>query len=353
MPDLHTLIEEKKIIVKNPYFFTNFFHSLAENYMLFNKASNGCILYNLGRDLATRAGMKEGDFQETIFWKREQLIFDRNPYIQKEVDAIKLQQDSTMTVKYERRMGPLEWDPSSFGVQRYTTEAEYATVFGRMAAEEEFQNKLERAIGAFCGATQNVTELNISAGDVSWEAFVDGLAAFGDQYQRIKCWVMHSKHFFQLMKGNINNAQNLFIFGTVKVMHDPIAMAPIIISDNKSLEESGILGLTESAVSILDDGYYKETILEMPGYENIRTLFQAEWNCILGVKGYKYKAEDANKAPPIEKTSDKGMWDKIDDNPKNLAGVIIKVSGGAGPKSGEKPTKTPKPETPATPEAGA
>ena len=333
--DLKTLIEEKKLIVKNPYVFTSFFHSLAENYMLFNKASNGCIVYNIGKDLATQAKMTEGDFQETIFWKRQQMIFDRDPYKQKEVDTIKLQQDSTMTVKYERRLGPLEWDPSSFGVQGYTSEAEYSTVFGRMAAEEEFQNKLERAIGAFTGATQNVPELNISAGEVSWEAFVDGLAAFGDQYQRIKCWVMHSKHFFQLMKGNIKNANNLFIFGTVKVMQDPIAFAPIIISDNKSLEDGGILGLTDGAVSIIDDGYYKDTWLEMPGYENIRTLYQAEWNSILGVKGYKYKAEDANKAPPIDKTSDKAMWEKIDDNPKNMGGVIIKVGGGGGGSKSE------------------
>lgn len=322
---------KSNIIVKNEYFYTSFTETLREQYQLFNAATRGGLVM-LQRNHV-------GDFSDEIFWKWEDgLTSSRNPYDQKDETHKSLSMISDNMVKMGRRIGPIDFQPSSLGwIGR--TKAEHDAARASQVAAQEMRAQLNIAINAYIAAVGGVPELNApTQSELTWQSLLDGASLFGDQYQDILCWVMPSSAIFKLWGNNLQNASHLFQWGGINVMSDPLGK-PIIITDNATLinGDSAILGLTSGAVQIHDTGYFLDDEQMTLGKTNIMSTYQAEFDIEIGVKGFAYNATDATKAPDETKIKDKKNWKKVMTSHKDLAGVLIKVpktAAAASPAAG-------------------
>lgn len=150
---------------------------------------------------------------------------------------------------------------------------------------------------------------------------------FGDAYQEIVAWVMHSKPLFDIYGQNLQNTANLFEFGNVAIRQDAFGRV-FVIADTPSLVAANptryrTLGLTAGAIQIHQQDDFTDNISTLNGDENIKRTYQAEWSYELGVKGFAWDKVNGNKAPNDAALAVATNWDRFATSHKDLAGVML------------------------------
>lgn len=160
------------------------------------------------------------------------------------------------------------------------------------------------------------------------QIFNAGQSLFGDHYQDIVAWVMHSKPLFDIFGQALQNAAQLFTFGTVNVRQDAfgrvfvISDSPALVSATSPVRYSS-LGLVPGAIELHQNNEFTDNISTINGDENILRNYQAEWTYELGIKGFAWDKSNGSKSPNDAALGVATNWDRFATSNKDLAGVLL------------------------------
>lgn len=314
--------------VYQEYLKTRAAETLQQNADVFNAAvNNGIIL---------RTVEKPGDYEYESFFKDiASLVTRRDNTSTSSAAKLSMLQEEFVRVKINRKIGPVDQSRDSFRkvFARYS-EMEFSGILGGQIAVAQQLDMLNTVLLAAGAAIANVSALKhtvASAGTMTTSALIDGLSKMGDRADRIVCWVMHSKVYFDLVKDQLAaNVDGLSVFNVRT--GTPITLnRPVIVTDSPSLVKNIVspdvsdyytLGLvsggalaevTETSDIVIDD---------VTGLEVLMTRLQGEFAYNIGLKGFKYAT--GNGINPNDTIVGTGAtWTKVASDDKSLAGVVI------------------------------
>lgn len=313
------------LAVFSEYVYTAQTEVLRQKIDLFNSASRGAIIL--------RSAAHVGDYSDATLWaKIAGLVRRRNPYGSGAVAHKQLAMLVDTMVKVAAGTPPIDMPPSMFTwIQRNPEEG--GAIVGQQLAGDTLADMLNTAIMAGAAALSGVAAIvsDQSAAVADQTVFNKGQALFGDAYQDIVAWVMHSKPLFDVYAAALANAAQLFTFQNVNVRQDAFGRV-FVISDSPALfnatpnpDQYNTLGLVPGAIRVEQNGDFTDNLSTLNGDENIQRNYQAEWTYELGVKGFAWDKTNGGKAPNDAALAVATNWDRFATSVKDLAGVFIKT----------------------------
>jgi len=295
---------------------------LKQQVDLFNAASRGTIV------LSTKAHV--GDYSDETFWKKiSGLVRRRNPYGSGAVTPKTLEHLVATMVKVAAGTPPISLPPSQFRwIQRNPEEG--GAVVGQQLAKDTMADMLNTALMGTVAALNNTAEILTSQAAIATiSSFNVAQSKFGDSYQDILAWVMHSKPLFDIYGSALANSEALFSFETINVRQDGFGRV-FVVSDSPSLtnpaatpDTFNTLGLVANAVQVDQQNDFDDNMSTTNGDENILRDYQAEWSYELGVKGYAWDKASGAAAPNDAAIAVMTNWDRYATSHKDLAGVLL------------------------------
>ena len=287
---------------------------------ILNSASNGTIRY--GSELT--AGLKK----TTAYFKDFGTIERRDITSDAIQETEKIQRAERSEFKTFWKLKPVAWQWTAFKTADNMSVEDVMFMIGKKFAEKKLEYTVRRAISILAAAIKsNATMVVSSTDNITVAEVLLAKAKFGDAAGKLKALVMHSAAYFTLIAGQIKGevttiGENLMLYGG-----SPATMGiPVIVTDNPELVGAegayDTLFLTDSAVTLNDNGsstYIADTV---PGHENIKSLMQGEGDMWNYVKGYQLKST-AGTNPTEEALDDSANWEKWEKSDKNTAGVVI------------------------------
>lgn len=323
-----TTVSDFKIY--NPQFQAGVWEGINQVVDLFNGASRNC--------LRLTAMDRVGEYTREAFFKNvSDLIARRDPTSTDAVTPLKLTQDETIRVKANRRVGPV--DVTLDAIRKIGSDSrQISFVIGRMVGQQKAQNILNTGLLSVNAALSGVADLNLdvtgeTVKTLATDALARALSKMGDRAERIVCFVMHSKPYFDLVRGQISdkmvNVADRVIYGAQPAtLNRPVLVsdAAVLHSDNGSATDTyPILGLVEGA-AILEETEQAEMVVAVKtGYENLIVEMQSEHAFNVGVKGFKWDTVNGGANPTDAALATATNWDKVMADNKDLAGVRIVV----------------------------
>lgn len=298
----------------------------------FNAAVNNAIIM--------RTVEKPGDYEYESFFKDiASLVTRRDTTSTSAATKLSMAQDEFIRVKLNRKIGPVDQSRDSFRkiFARYS-EMEFAGILGGQIAVAQQLDMLNTTLLAARAALVNVSSGALmttvaSSGTITTPSLVDALALMGDRADRIVCWIMHSKVYFNLVKeqiaAKIEGVANFNVqTGT------PITLnRPVLVTDSDSLKVTSgspavtdyyTLGLTANGALCEVTETSDVLIDDITGGENILTRLQGEFAYNTGIKGFKWDVANGGANPTSTAVGTGSNWDKAASYDKALAGVVLK-----------------------------
>lgn len=315
--------------VYDPRIRGGFVERLLHNFRLFNSGSRGGIRLVTNR--------KPGQFEyESLFKNVAGLVRRRDPASTATVADKKLSQSEIAKVKIDRGIGPVAITLDSLRKAGYGG-AENTLKFtaGVMAADAATDDMLQTAIRGMRAAVINegAGHYTIPAsGTMTTSGLVNGLAKFGDAASSIIAWVMHSKVFYDLVQqqiaANIDGISNF----NVQTAQPVTLNRPVIVTDSEGLlvrdgtqaiTDYLTLGLTPGSVE-LEETENEQIFFDLiTGLDNLVYRMQGEYAFNVGVKGFTWDVTNGGANPTDTAILTGTNWDKVIDDVKGRAGVVI------------------------------
>lgn len=299
---------------------------LNHNIQLFNAAARGGIIL--------RAGNNQGDYSDATLYQRiSGLVRRRDAYATGAVAAKELTMLQETSVKVAAGTPPVQIDPHWWTwIMRSPDEA--GVVLGKQLAEDMLADMLAVAIKAYVAALTTVGATVVydgTAGNLTLAKLNSGSALFGDRAQDIAAWIIHSKPMHDLYGASLANSEQLFTFGSVKIMQDGFGR-PFIITDQPDLPyvstgtKYHTLGIVSGAALIEQNPDFLANEEISNGDENIRKTWQAQWTYNVGLKGFAWDKTNGGKSPTNAALATGTNWDRFATETKDLAGIIVNTT---------------------------
>jgi hypothetical protein len=316
--------------VYQEYLHTRVNELLTQNGNVFNGASNGAIR------LTTQSIL--GDYQYKSFFQN----LGSGLATRRDTTATASQSDTPMTqqeiisVKLNRKLIPVTQTRDAFRkIFGRFSETEFSGLLAEQAANAMQLEMLNSGILAMAAALKGQTASYVtesSLGSISTNTLVSGLAAFGDQAQRIVCWVMHSKPFYDLVKSQIAaNITGISNFAVAQA--SPVTLnRPVIVTDSSSLianltspdlNNYYTLGLVADAAVIENSEEQEVVVQDVTGNENLSVRIQGEYAYNLSIKGFQWDVQNGGANPTGSALGTGSNWDPAYGSVKDRAGVQI------------------------------
>lgn len=310
--------------VYQEYLQTRMTEILTQNGNAFNAASNGSIVMT--------TASKRGDYEYNAFFKSiSGLASRRDTTSVSAATDLALTQDEFIRVKLNRKIGPVANTRDSFRkiMARYT-QTEFTDIIAEQASKAQQLDMLNSVLraGRAALAAQSDVLYDGTAGTMSTATLVNGLSKFGDAADRIVCWVMHSKVYFDLVQSqitaNIDGISNFNVqTGTPVTLN-----RPVVISDSAALiagspSQYYTLGLTAGALLAESSEEDDVVVDEVTGNENLIVRIQGEYAFNAGVKGFKWDVANGGANPNDTALATGSNWDAAVTSYKDFAGVVI------------------------------
>ncbi len=255
---------------------------------LFNTATKGGLVLSVKGNI--------GDFMETAsFGLIAGMVKNRNAYGTGNLTGVNLAQIKENSVKIALGTDPIQWTGTSFDwIQRPAEEA--GVIFGEQWAAAKMQYMLNTTLAGLNAAMEASGDVTYdgTAGAASLSSLNLAAGKMGDRRSSIGCWVMHSKSETDIYAQALANANDLFDFGTVRVVSDGHGR-PLVVTDSNALvfDNAGTdnyiqLGLVAGSAIIDDNGdtrLYEQTDIYK---ENVVQALKAEASFNLAIKGFEY-----------------------------------------------------------------
>lgn len=315
--------------VYQEYLQTRMTEILTQNGQAFNQASNGAIV------MSTLS--KRGDYEYEAFFKSiSGLISRRDTTSTSSADDLALTQDEFVRVKLNRKIGPVANTRDSFRkiMARYS-ETEFTDIIAEQASQAQQLDMLNATLRAGRAALANQSDVLHtipSSGSITTTGLVDGLAKFGDRADRVSCWVMHSKVYFDLVKEQITDKIDGIANFNVQTGTPVTLNRPVVVTDSDALKVTSgspatttyySLGLTANALLAESTEEDDVVVDEVTGNENLIVRIQGEYAFNAGVKGFKWDVAGGGANPNDTNLATGGYWDPAVTSFKDFAGVVI------------------------------
>lgn len=249
--------------------------------------------------------------------------------------ALKATQAEAVAVKLHRTIGPVDQALSALNAAGMDMAA-FSFLMGQQVAKAQSADALDATITSLRAALAGLSGGNDvtadgSAGTITHSWLVKSLAKFGDRGQDIKCWVMHSKAYYDLMgqaiTDKITNVADAVIYGGV-----PATLGrPVLVTDSASLLVTGspdiyhTLGLVEGAAAC-DLGEEPMIVSQViTGLLNLVFRMQGEHALVLGVKGFAWDVANGGANPSAAALGTSTNWDLATSDRRLAAGVLLKT----------------------------
>ncbi len=303
---------------------------LAQFGDVFNAASNGAIR------LTTKTARGNYSY-ESFFANLGATLASRrdNTSVSAQTDT-PLVQDEHIMVKLSRKINTVATTRDAF-LKAFGTmsQAEFGDIVGEQVANIIQLEMVNTVLTSVRGALKNnsssyVTETSL--GSISTNSLVSVLNAMGDRANRIVCWVMHSKPYYDLVRSQIaGNVTNVADFNIVT--GTPITMnRPVIVTDSAGLimnlnspdvNDYMTLGLVAGAVDVENSEEQYVTFQEITGLENLVVRMQGEYAYTVGVKGFRWDTSTGGVNPSLTALAASGNWDSHYTSVKDRAGIVL------------------------------
>lgn len=298
---------------------TAFLERRQDNLNVFNAASNGAII--LDNELI------EGDFKKRAFYQVGGSIEFRDVESTKTIEGQKIGAGEAIGVKTPWKYGPYTTTEEAF--KRCGRDvSEFSEVVGTDAADASLEGYISYAVKALVAAIGNNNDMQVSA-DIATDGkktLTRGLRKYGDKFNRVSLFVMHSATYFDIVDQAID--QKLYEeAGVVVYGGQPGTLGkPVLVTDRCPADV--ILGLVPNAVKITESQAPGFRSYPINDQENLAIGYRAEGTVNIDLLGYSWAtAKGAN--PDITKIGTKGNWTKHFKENKATAGVLINVGGQA------------------------
>jgi hypothetical protein len=283
-----------------------------------------------------RSNRKAGDFDYAAYFKNTSGIVSRQDLTSvSDATSLKLQQGEIVSVKLNRKIGPVDWTRSAFlkpGLDDNAFRVVAGNQSANAAAQEMLSSGLAGAVGAL--AAQSSSLVTASAGMATVE-LVNGLAKMGDAANRVKVWVMHSAKYYELVKEqafttkiegianfNVQTGTPVTLNRPVLVTDDP-SLVTTVGSGTSAVTTYHTLGLTDSGIVIEDTEGEYVIFQEITGGEQILRRMQGEYGYNLGLSGFTWDVTNGGKNPAAAALATGSNWDLGYVDVKDRAGVVI------------------------------
>jgi hypothetical protein len=318
----------------------------ASDFVVYQDQIRGAIVERLtqasrffngaGRAIVLSTISRRGDYhQESFFQNIANAVTRRDTTSTAGVTSLALTMAELISVKLNRKVGPVESTLDAFRKIQLTANAEsmsflIGTQFAK-GMEVEMLNTILGAGRAALAAEASVFYDYSGTGTLATTALVSGLAKFGDASSRIGAWVMHSKPYFDLIQHQIDPAnQGDVVAGSVLAAASPATLnRPVIVTDSPSLVVAGApdtyytLGLAEGAL-VAESSEEESMVSELvTGLENLTVRLQGEYAYNVGLRGFQWDIS-AGGANPLTATLETATnWDTVMSSYKDWAGICI------------------------------
>lgn len=295
---------------------------IAQVFDLFNTNSRGGI--------SLTSAAKLGSYDQIAFKKRiSGLVERRDPKVQDAISTATQTEGLESSVKVFGRTKVVNLDPSILDWQEGRARQE-GIAFGQQLTEDMLADMLNSGLAAVTAAliTETSNLYDGTAGTLSLSALNSGVGKMGDRSQQVIAWVMHSKCRQDLYGAALTNANVLFDFGTVQIVHDGFGR-PIIVTDSPALtySDSGTkyrtVGLVSGGIQIEQNDDFREMTAPVVGYSNLQLNYQAQWSFNLRIKGFTWDVGNGGQGPSDANLATGALWDKVATSNKDLAGVVV------------------------------
>lgn len=310
-------------------FYGGMFEAVAQNCDAFNAASQN-TLQLVRKDLL-------GQYNKESFWQAfSGLISRRNLASVSAATDQPMTQEELVGVKINRKVGPVCQAVGAL-LKIGSDQKEMSFILGKMFGEEKLKDMLNTALIAVEAALQGQTSLIYNhSGTITHAGLVSGLALMGDRADRIRCWVMHSAPYFDLMSQAIsdkitNIADVVIMQGTVATMGRPVILTDSsalygAVSGSGSANTYSILGLVEGGVVATESEEELVASDLVTGLEQLSFRVQAEYAFNLLLKGFQWDTSNGGANPTDSSLRTATNWDKVATSIKDCAGVRITCS---------------------------
>lgn len=316
-------------LIYDEYVQTRINELLAQNGDAFNAASNGALR------LSTRS--IKGNYEyEAFFANMGAALADR-----RDLTSVSAQTDTALTqvnnvsVKLNRKLVPVAQTRDAFRkIFGQFSQTEFSGLIAEQYANAMQLEMLNTTLTATRAAlkqqsTSYLTETSL--GSISTNTLFSALAKLGDRADRIVCWVMHSKPFYDLVKSqvaaNITGVSNFNVATATPITCN----RPVIVTDSTALiaqlnspdvNDYYTLGLVAGAADVENSEEQQVVVQDVTGLENLVVRMQGEYAYNLSVKGFKWKVATGSN-PTAAQVGTGTNWETTYSDAKDRAGVCI------------------------------
>jgi hypothetical protein len=313
-------------VIYQDEFYGGMYEKIGQNVNGFNGASKNAIKL-VAKD-------RKGDYNKESFFKDiSTLISRRDTTSVAAATILPMQQDEVIGVKVHRKIGPVEQTLDAWRKLGEDGQRAMSFKLGQMVGERKMKDYINTAILAvegaleFYGATANFDYSG--TGTINHGALVKGLAKFGDAAERLVCWVMHSKAYYDLVGQAITDKVYEVAGATIYSGTVPTLGRPVLVIDAPALYQAGApdkyptLCLTDSAV-VVEETEQEEIVSDIiTGNESLSMRIQGEYAFNVNLKGFKWDMTNGGKNPTDVALATSGNWDNVMSDVKNIAGVRL------------------------------
>lgn len=304
------------LIIYNDLAQTAFLERRQDNLAIFNQASNGAIvLDNI---------FIEGDFRKRAFYKIGGTIDHRDVDSSKKVAGKKIAAGESVDVKAPWKYGPYETTEEAFK-RRGRDVAEFSELVGTDAADASLEGYIKYSLAALGSAIGANTEMVVTANIASdgKKTLTKGLRQYGDKFNRVSLFVMHSTTYFDIVDQAIVNKvyeeAGVVIYGG-----QPGTLGKAVLVTDTAPTDA-IFGLVPGAVTITESQEPTFRSYQINDQENLAVGYRGEGVVNVGVLGYSWD-ETKGKNPDLTQLGTQGNWKKHFTSNKLTAGVMIKLT---------------------------
>lgn len=306
--------------------------TLQQQADVFNAATNNALVMS--------TAVKPGDYEYESFFKDVAgLVSRRDNTSTAAATKLSMNQDEFIRVKLSRKIGPVDMSRDAFRKWMGAfSETEFSGLLGQQIAVGQQLDMVNTALLAARAALVNTNSgalLNTisSNGTITTTGLVDTLSKMGDRADRVVCWLMHSKPYFDLTKqqitSNITGVSNFNVqTGTPVTLNRPVLVTDSaslkITSGSPAVNDYYTLGLTAQGAMVEVTETNDVVVQDVTGLEVLMTRLQGEFAYNVGLKGFKYDVANGGANPSASAIGTGTNWDSVMNDVKSLAGVVCK-----------------------------
>lgn len=310
--------------VRDDLFDEVFVEEVNQRVDVFNRNSNGGMVLN------TR--LQDGHYGKTRFFDRPTSVISRRDIgSTSALTPTTVTQDEHISVKINRK-GAFQPTIDSI-VKGGTSTDQFTTNFAMVIAEEYVKDQVNTAINAVEAAlsqeTTSTLKHDASDGTLAYSDLITGRSRLGDRAPSLRCWLIHSKPWHDLLSAGTNLAADIVAAEALQFARIPGIGLPFVITDAAGLYLDSTtdlyytLGLQEGGVVVEESESPRALIRVEGGLENLTVLMQFEFAYNITIKGYSWDVDNGGANPNDAAVALSTNWDAVVANKKDKAGVYV------------------------------